>query len=313
MTPALGEPFLTRFQVPVAGGRLKVARAGPAIRDADTVVVAVHGITASHVAWRAVARALVADTGVCVLAPDLRGRGRSAGLPGPYGAAAHVADLLALLDRQAAPPIVLVGHSMGAYVAARLAADHPERVSSLVVIDGGLPIPVPSDADPDELLSATLGPAAKRLDQTFPTRAHYVAMWRAHPALAASWNPDVEAYVTYDVESGHDSMHPDAVRSVVSQEAVSTDGRELLLDEATRTALQRVHAPVRLLRAPRGLLDDDRPRIRVEVLAEFVSARPDAQVETVADTNHYTILLGQGPGPSHVAAAILAAAREHSS
>jgi pimeloyl-ACP methyl ester carboxylesterase len=306
----LEDPFITRFEVPVAGGPLKVARAGIAVRNAETVVVAVHGITASHMAWRSAARALVVEPGVCVLAPDLRGRGRSAGLPGPYGVAAHLDDLLELLDREAAAPVVLVGHSMGAYVAARFAADHPDRVSSLVVVDGGLPIPVPSDRDPDELLAETLGPAAKRLDQTFPTRTDYVAMWRSHPAFADSWNSDVEAYVNYDVESARDRSHPDAVRSVVSPDAVWTDGRELLLDETTRTALHRVPAPVRLLRAPRGFLDDDRPLIPDDVLADFASARPDAELQTIPDTNHYTILLGRGPGPSRVAAAIRAAVTE---
>jgi pimeloyl-ACP methyl ester carboxylesterase len=261
-------------------------------------------------AWRTAVRALVAETGICVLAPDLRGRGRSSGLPGPYGFAAHLADLVALLDRIAAPRIVLAGHSMGAYVAARLAADHPERVSSVVLVDGGLPIPVPPGKDPDEVLAETLGPAAKRLAQTFPTRADYVAMWREHPAFAASWDRDVEAYVNYDIESARDIAHPNAVRSVVSTDAVQTDGRELLLDDATRTALDRVLAPVRLLRAPRGMLDDDRPLIPDDVLAEFAAAHPDARVEVVPDTNHYNILLGPGPGPSRVATAVRAAVRD---
>lgn len=304
------DPFVTRFELPVAGGPLNVARAGPPRRRAEGVVVALHGITASHMAWRMAARALVEETGICLLAPDLRGRGRSAGLPGPYGFAAHLSDVLALLDRVDVPRIVLAGHSMGAYVAARLAADYPERVSSLVLVDGGLPLPVPADKDPDEVLKATLGPAIERLDQTFPTRADYVAMWRKHPAFADAWNADVEAYVNYDLESAHDVAHPEAVRSVVSLEAVRTDGRELLLDELTRTAISRVVAPVRLLRAPRGLLNDDRPLLPDEVLAEFVAARPEAQVEMVADTNHYTILLGEGPGPARVAAAIRAAVED---
>jgi pimeloyl-ACP methyl ester carboxylesterase len=273
MSRAADDPFITRFELPVAGGRLNVARAGPPVRHSEGVVVALHGITASHMAWRTAVRALVAETGITVLAPDLRGRGRSAGLPGPYGFAAHLDDLLAVLDRAAAQRIVLAGHSMGAYVAARFAADYPERVSSLVLIDGGLPIPVPSDKDPDEVLAATLGPAAKRLGQTFPTRADYVAMWREHPAFAASWNSDVDAYVNYDVESARDITHPDAVRSVVSPDAVRTDGRELLF-------------------------------------AEFAAARPDAHVEIVADTNHYSILLGSGPGPSQVAAAVRAAVKD---
>jgi pimeloyl-ACP methyl ester carboxylesterase len=301
----MNDPFSVRFEVPVAGGSLKVARVGPPAQEAERVIVAVHGITASHLAWRAVARELGAETGVCVLAPDLRGRGGSAALPGPYGMAAHVADLVALLDYVAAPPVVAGGHSMGAYVVARLAADHPERVSSVVLVDGGLPIPVPSDADPDELLTKSLGPAAKRLGQIFAKRDDYLAMWRQHPAFAGSWNSDVEAYVSYDLESTADAEAPDAVRSVVSADAFRADGEELLLDEEARTALHRVHAPVWLLRSPRGLLDDEKhPLIPGELFEEFAAgAGAELHVENVLDTNHYTILLGDGPGPLRVAAA----------
>jgi pimeloyl-ACP methyl ester carboxylesterase len=305
------DPFFATLEVPVAGGRLKVAHAGSALNRAETLVLVVHGITASHVAWRAVTRELISEAGVCVLAPDLRGRGGSARLPGPYGSEAHVADLLAVLDHVAAPRVVLGGHSMGAYVAARFAAEHPERVSSLVLVDGGPALPAPADADPDEVLAKTLGPAVERLAKVFPTRDDYVAMWRAHPALASSWNADIDAYVRYDIEDAPDAEHPLGVRSVVAPDAVRTDGRQLLLDEPTRTALQRVRAPTWLLRAPRGMLDDERPLLPPEVLDEVTAALPGARVETIADTNHYTILLGEGPGAARVAAAIRAAAELH--
>jgi pimeloyl-ACP methyl ester carboxylesterase len=304
----MNDPFASRSEFPVAGGRLTVARAGPPPEHAEAVVLAVHGVTASHVAWRAVARELVTTSRVCVLAPDLRGRGRSARLPAPYGLAAHVADLIAVLDQVGAGPIVLGGHSMGAYVAARLAAEHPERVSKLVVVDGGLPIAVPADKDPDELLAETLGPALERLGVTFPSRGDYVAMWRAHPALADGWNADIEAYVAYDLETVDGTEHPDAVRSVVSPEAVRIDSRELMVDDETRTALGRVRAPVWLVRSPRGLLnEEDRPLIPREVFDEYVATHPDAHVENVEGTNHYSLLLGEGPGPSRVTAAFRAA------
>jgi lipase len=298
------EPFTSHSEVPVAGGRLTVARAGPELRDAERVVLALHGITASHVAWRAVARGLIADGTTCVVAPDLRGRGASGHLPGPYGSAAHVADVLDVLNHLGVPAVLLAGHSMGAYVGGRFAAEHPERVSDLILVDGGLPIPVPPDKDPDEVLASTLGPALERLGQRYPTREAYVAMWRKHPAFAHAWNADVEAYVTYDLEPAGDGADPEGVRSVVSPDAVRTDGRELMTDDATRESVHRVRAPIRLLRAPRGLLDDDRPLIPLKVLQDFELARPEAAVEEVADTNHYTILLGDGPGPARVVAAL---------
>jgi hypothetical protein len=43
------------------------------------------------------------------------------------------------------------------------------------------------------------------------------------------------------------------------------------------------------------------------MLDEFAAAHPEAHVETVEGTNHYTLLLGRGPGPSRVAEAFRAA------
>jgi lipase len=60
------------------------------------VVLAVHGITANGLSWAMVAERLPR---VRVVAPDLRGRGGSNGLPGPSGMARHADDLAALLDR----------------------------------------------------------------------------------------------------------------------------------------------------------------------------------------------------------------------
>ncbi|HYO18179.1 MAG TPA: alpha/beta fold hydrolase, partial [Dermatophilaceae bacterium] len=92
------------------GGTLRVGEWGPGDPAAPTVL-AVHGITASHLAWAPIARACPTAR---VIAPDLRGRGRSAGLPGPYGMAHHAADLEAVIESLELPPALLVGHSMGA-------------------------------------------------------------------------------------------------------------------------------------------------------------------------------------------------------
>jgi len=295
------DPFEVGREVRVAGGDLHIAAAGPRPGEAVAVVLAAHGITASHMGWRAVARELLARRpGVCLLAPDLRGRGRSAAVGPPYGMSVHVADLLGVLDDAGVRRAVLTGHSMGAFVVARLAAERPERAGAVVLVDGGLRLPSRADVDADRVLDAVLGPAIARLRMTFASVEDYVAFWQAHPAFAGRWTEDVEAYVRADLAG-----EPGALRSVVSEAAVRTDGAELLRDEATLGALERVRGPLRLLRAPRGLLDDDNPLIPRAALDAFATARPGAVVEEVPAVNHYTITLGAGAAT--VAAAIAAA------
>jgi hypothetical protein len=137
-----------------------------------------------------------------------------------------------------------------------------------------------------------------RLAITFPSADQYVQGWRAHPAFAHAWDEDIEAYARYDlVENGN------VARCVASAAAVRTDSTEMLLDDLNRTALDRVHAPVQLLRAERGLFDDD-PLIPADALQAFAAAHPSVRVEEVADVNHYTLVMGDSPGPRRVAAAI---------
>jgi pimeloyl-ACP methyl ester carboxylesterase len=292
--PGWSDPFTARFETPVTGGALHVARAGPPADAAECVVLAAHGITASLMTWQSVAREL--DDRICLLAPDLRGRGRSATLPGPYGMVAHVADLIAVLDHVGTRSAVLMGHSMGAYIAARLAADHPERAAGLVLLDAGLPLPRPDN--PEEMLDSAVANAVLRLSITFSSADEYIRGWRAHPAFVDAWDEDLEAYARYDlVEDGH------VARCSASPEAVRTDSRDMVLDDATRTALDRVRAPVQLLRAERGMFDDD-PLVPADALHAFSASHPSVHVEEVADVNHYTLVMGHSPGPHRVAAAI---------
>ncbi|MBD0283559.1 MAG: alpha/beta fold hydrolase [Thermoleophilaceae bacterium] len=300
---AEASPFQATERVPVRGGVLHVERAGRAPAEAAVVVLAVHGITASHAQWRAVARHLIEREGLCLLAPDLRGRGRSAGLPPPEGIANHVEDLLAVLDHVGARRAVLVGHSMGAYVVASAAAAHQERAPAVVMIDGGLRMPVPPDADVDAVLLAVLGPALERLRRTFASEDEYIAFWQAHPAFRGRWDDDVEAYVRYDLTGP-----PGVLRSVVVEDAVRADGASMLRDPSISTAAEHIAAPMTLVRAGRGLLDDDNPVIPPAFLEEFSAAHPDARVENLEDLNHYTVVIGRSGGARRVAELVAEAA-----
>lgn len=298
-----------RFDVSVPGGTLAVFRLGAVGHDsghrirepADSAepVLALHGITANSREWQAVARALEGQAEL--LAPDLRGRGRSSKLPPPYGMEAYSRDMLAVLDHLGLDRAVVVGHSLGAYAVARFAADHPERVSGVVLVDGGLTAPLPDDVDPQAVTEAVLGPALARLRRTFPSRQAYHEWWRTHPAFATSdvFAPDLIAYAEHDLVG-----EPPELRSSVAEAVVRADAAELL--EIGKPA-HRLRVPTQLLCAERGMLDDPNPIQPPALVRAWVDAAPDSRrMLTIPDVNHYTIVMGAA-GSRVVADAIVRA------
>lgn len=115
----------------VSGDSLFVARWG----DGPDVVF-LHGLGASSRYWEPLA---AASSGYRATAPDLLGFGRSPSPPeASYDVDCHLGVLMPQLPRRA----VVVAHSTGAILAAALAARHPDRVASMLLL--GLP------AYPDE-------------------------------------------------------------------------------------------------------------------------------------------------------------------
>lgn len=292
----MAQPFHSSLAVPVAGGSLHVGIAGAALGTPGVpILLAVHGITGSHRTWAPVARHL-GET-VTLLAPDLRGRGQSAGLGGPYGMAAHVDDLLAVLDHVGCQRAVVAGHSMGGYVTTRFATIAPERLAAALLVDGGLPLPVPPDVDADVLLGLVLGPSLARLQMTFPSVEAYRDFWRAHPAFAGeAMTDDVVDFIDYDLGAPETGPDGETVyRSRVSEDAVRADGRDLLDGDHARKALHSLTDPCSLLWARRGIQNEDRPLLPPEIIAEAQTLLPHLTVSEVPDTNHYFILLGDRP------------------
>ncbi len=287
--------MISGLDVPVDGGTLGVFRLGG---GGGPEAVCVHGITSTSRAWLAVTREL--EDRASLQAVDLRGRGASGGLPGPYGMAAHIADLLAVLDALAVERAVLAGHSLGAYVVARFAVEHPERVRAVVLVDGGLRIPGTDGVDPQAFADAFLGPALARLRLRFDSVEEYSEWWRRHPALVAGSadgtidDGDLVAYADHDLVGGRSSVNEEAVRADVYG----------LVDTIYADQLA---VPATMLCAPRGLLDDPQPMQPFASAQAWVAADPGRRAATlVPDVNHYTITLGR-PGARAVAGAIAAA------
>lgn len=95
-------------------------------------VLMIHGLTGHGRRWHTLAGRHLSD--LAVLAPDLIGHGRSS-YAAPWTIDANVAALAGLIENEADGPVLVVGHSFGCAVALHLAAQCPDLVSGLVLLD----------------------------------------------------------------------------------------------------------------------------------------------------------------------------------
>ncbi|WP_098469797.1 alpha/beta fold hydrolase [Serinibacter salmoneus] len=290
------------IDVPVPGGALRVIvwePSPPAAPGGPTpTVLLVHGVTSSHLAWVDVVAAL---PGVRLIAPDLRGRGRSRDVAGPAGMVRHADDLAAVLDHLGIDALPVVGHSMGAFVSVVLAARHPARVRSLTLVDGGLPLPIPAGLTPDQVVDAVLGPTAQRLSRRFASRETYLDFWRDHPAFAADWSATIEDYFAYDLVPDGEAFRP-----ATSYETTAADTIDLTTGQtlpAALAALADLGIPAHLITVPRGLQDEPPGLYPADGLTELLAAYPWLTHERIETRNHYTIVMSPA-GARLVAGAI---------
>jgi pimeloyl-ACP methyl ester carboxylesterase len=96
-------------------------------------VVLLHGFPLSFEMWTPVRTAV--EQAARLVTPDLRGFGGSSAPPDGYDLDALAEDVVRLADEFALDRFVLGGHSMGGYVALRLAARHRERLAGLILVD----------------------------------------------------------------------------------------------------------------------------------------------------------------------------------
>ncbi len=249
-------------------------------------VVALHGLTASYVNFIGVAERLAGR--LPLLAFDLRGRGDSDKPDGPYGIAQHARDVAAAMRAMRLGASIVIGHSMGAFIAAALAAQDPGLVAGLVLIDGAYVPSAPARTAPNQGLNAALAQRIEHLRREYPSRADHRAFWRTQPHFpAAEWNSWVEALLDYEV--GGDGP----VRPKASEVAVRADLGEALQRDAIVERLKSIRVPTMLLRAESGFTPGSPPLFPDELAAQIRQYVPHIEDHKFAGTTHYTIALGE--------------------
>lgn len=122
-------PVWTRRREDVGGVTLTVRSLGS---DGPPLVL-LHGLGVSGAVWQGIGRLLVRVARL--VAPDLRGHGESDKPSAGYLPRDYAGDIAALLAHEPSRPLAVLGHSLGAVVAALLAAERPELVSRLILLD----------------------------------------------------------------------------------------------------------------------------------------------------------------------------------
>jgi lipase len=170
--------------------RLHASERGSAAAE---TVVCVHGLAQHGGIYAGLGEQLAAG-GRRVVAVDLRGHGAS-GYEPPWGLETHVADLLETADTLGIGSASWIGHSFGGLVVAALAAQAPERVERLVLLDPGLGVP------PDYALVCA---ERDRQDWSFATVEGAVNALHSSESVVATPTETLAAYAAADLVRGGD-------------------------------------------------------------------------------------------------------------
>jgi pimeloyl-ACP methyl ester carboxylesterase len=240
-------------------------------------ILCIHGLTANSRFWDCLASAL--SPRHKIIAMDLRGRGLSDKPPTGYSIDHHCKDVLALMDDSGLKRPVLMGHSLGAFISLVFAAQHPERVDRLILVDGGGKLTETQMAK----VFAGIKPSLDRLGKIFPSFEDYVSQMKQAPFLQP-WNSFMETYFRYEVEKVKGGL-----RSRVHPKHIEEEAQNLGKVDSTQF-YARVTSPTLILRATKGLLAEDDLVLPKDVAERMVREMQKAECLDLEETNHYSIL-----------------------
>jgi haloacetate dehalogenase len=233
------------------GVRLRVRRAG-----SGPPLLLLHGHPQTHAMWHRVAPAL--SERFSVVAMDLRGRGDSSRLPASadhalYSKRAMAADALAVMRDCGFERFAVCAHDRGARVAYRLALDHPQAVSRMMLLD----------------IAPTLAMYEGTTEAFARAYWHWFFLIQPAPLPERAIEADAAAWVREGMGQRFAGLGPFAAEALAEYErclaipgsatAVCEDYRasatiDLEHDRADRSAGRRIGMPLRVLWGAQGVV-----------------------------------------------------------
>lgn len=272
----MAEPTMKR----VKGDGLKIQLAQ--WDGAGKVVLCVHGITANCRCWDVVAASL--SPRHRVVAMDLRGRGGSDKPPSGYSLEHHMRDIHHIIGEIGADRVVLMGHSLGAFISLAFSARHPDLVDRLVLFDGGGKL---SEKQMNNVFKG-IQPALDRLGKVFPSADAYIEAMKQAPYIHP-WSPVIDTYYRYEIQPVPGGVQTNIDPAHIQEEAANV--RKVEPD----TLYAKVTCPVLILRATQGLLSQEDLLLPEEVVARMVEEIPHATRVDLEGLNHYGVVFQPSP------------------
>ena len=240
-------------------------------------ILCIHGLSANGRCWDIISSSL--SMNLRVIAVDLRGRGRSDKPAAGYSIDVHVSDLCALMnDMKLSRPIVM-GHSLGAYIALVLAARHPDLVDSIILVDGGGML---NQVQTEQFQNA-IKPALDRLTQVFPSFEDYIAPMKMAPFFQP-WTQTLENYFRNDVKEVAGGIASLVAAETIIEEALNlqqTDFHEFY---------PLVKCDTLILRATNGILGPADLLLPDYSVEEMLRSLSSVRCIDIPGANHYSIV-----------------------
>ena len=223
------------------------------------------------------------------IALDLRGRGDSDKPDTGYTLEDHAADVLALLDHLGIERATILGHSFGGLLAIYLAAKHPQRVASLVLLD----VAVWILEDTAKLIRVSID----RLTKTFPSAGGYIDALKHAPYLDGFWDPMVERYFRAEIETSADGTARARTSAAAIEQVIQAIGRE-----PWGEYVKQIAAPSILINGPGAYGPPGAPAIVPAALARETAGSIAGCRYIEVPGNHMTMIFGDNA--KHVMRAI---------
>jgi pimeloyl-ACP methyl ester carboxylesterase len=198
----------------------------------------------------------------------------------------HAEDMAAVIDHFGWNKPDVIGHSMGAFVAAAVAGLYAEKIGEVVFADGGVPLPMPPGMTVEQIMPFVLGPAMTRLAMEFENHEAYRNYWKPQAAFVKGWSPVLDEYVDYDLRGEEPHM-----KAATNPQAVEEDSRDLFGDDLIVKSLLGLKKKSIFIKAERGLQNEEAGLYPMPVLDAVLPAYPMLTLEFLADCNHYDMFL----------------------